>query len=72
MILEMPRMEKKAAMEAVLQTAWERAEECDEMIAVMQKKEGGYIFFCSPSTSPELACFLAQQFVHHIHRQIED
>jgi hypothetical protein len=72
MILEMPRHSRMLNLQTVLETAWERAGECNEMVVIMQKKSGGFIFYCPEDTKIETASFLAQQFLHHLHKDVAE
>jgi hypothetical protein len=50
-----------------LKEATELVEECDNILIIMQKKQGGMQWFAPDSARIETASFMALGFLHYLH-----
>jgi len=51
--------------------AIERIDECDSILIIMQKKEGGMLWFAPDAGRIETASFMATGFLHWLHSRKE-
>ena len=59
-------------MQNVLNRACEQLDKCDNLLIVMQKKEGGLLYFAPQTARVDTMSFMATAFVQYIHRLMGD
>jgi hypothetical protein len=58
-------------LKSPLTRAMERIEECDSILILMQKKQGGMVWFAPDNGRIETASFMATSFLHWLHSRKE-
>ena len=65
-MLTMPTQSKFMELMTCLEEASKRVDECDFLVVIMQKKNGGLIHF-SPNERVATLSFVLHQFLHNLH-----
>jgi hypothetical protein len=66
-----PRKERIAAeIDEVLKQAKEKSAECDSIVVLMQRENGGVVYVANDSMRLETLSFVASSFLYDLHRGI--
>jgi hypothetical protein len=66
-LVTIPKPDNIAELQEVIERAEQRLHECDTILIIMQKKEGGLIWYAPDAGRIETASFLATGFLHWLH-----